>query len=122
VGQMTNRPTLKGGRPGHALAVRLDRALTLLDRIVSIIEAGSPRTADPTIWNDMKSRAKGWKDPEVRAAIISLYGRASTRDAQHLLAAEFGSSRVPCKSALSRIFIQMARHEIASQLNENEAS
>lgn len=109
--RMTIRPTRART---HSMAVRLDRALTLLDRIISLVEQGEPRDADPGTWSNMKSRVKGWNDPEVRNAIIAVYGRSSTREASNLLVAEFGTRRAPTKSALSRLFIQMARHEIGA--------
>ena len=112
---MSNRPTHLGKPVRHSLSIRLDRALALLDRIVSIIEEGEQRPREPSAWEGMTSRVKGWREPDIRLAIIGLYGKASSRNAANLLAAEFGADRAPTKSALARLFVQMARHDLLRQ-------
>ncbi len=93
--------------PRWSKEAQLNRALALLDRIISLIEEDDkqvPMTdVSAVAFAQIESRAPCWRDAQVKAALLSLYGRASSRDAANLLGAEFGSERAPSKSAVARI-------------------
>lgn len=97
---------------------QINRALALLDRVIALIEAGDETMAEtighePVISSEdaerIKCRSPYWSDKEVRAAMLSLYGRSSINDAAAILAAEFGPERAPSRSILGRLFGMIAR-------------
>ncbi len=85
-----------------------------------MIEAGDEKPGtlvkqEPILAADVVSRIKCrspyWRDQEMKAAILSLYGRSSANDAVAILAAEFGAERAPGKSALGRIYAMLAQQK-----------
>ncbi|MEO0589070.1 MAG: hypothetical protein AAFZ11_00770 [Pseudomonadota bacterium] len=99
---------------------QINRALSLLDRVIALIEAddqaaGEAIGREPVLSaqdaEQIKCRSPYWKDEEIRAAILSLYGRASTTEAAALLASEFGAERAPSRSILARLFAMIAREK-----------
>lgn len=99
--------------------VQINRALSLLDRIITLLEMESQERTDlataaakPKLSTEqierISIRSRYWKDDAVREAILSMYGRTSARDAAAILLAEFGTERAPSKSAIARLFISIA--------------
>lgn len=103
---------------------QINQALALLDRIVALIEAGDEGPAvaldhEPIIPAEtiatIRCKSPYWKDAEVRAAILSLYGRGSINDASALLKSQFGSERAPGRSTLARLYLMIAEAHIKSK-------
>lgn len=96
-------------------ADQIDRALDMLDRIIALIaeEAPGPAPTTPALTQEeaeqLKLRSPAWKDPEIRAAILSLYGEVSAREAADIITARFGPGRGRDKSSVGRIFLAIAR-------------
>lgn len=103
---------------------QINQALALLDRIVALIEAGDEGPAvaldhEPIIPAEavatIRCKSPYWKDAEVRAAILSLYGRGSINDASALLKSQFGPERAPGRSTLARLYAMIAEAHIKSK-------
>ncbi|QDH35812.1 hypothetical protein [Porphyrobacter sp. YT40] len=103
---------------------QINQALALLDRIVALIEAGDEGPAvtlehepiiPPETVATIRCKSPYWKDAEVRAAILSLYGRGSINDASALLKAQFGPERAPSRSILARLYAMIAEAHLKSK-------
>lgn len=102
-------------RPSRARQV--DRALTLLDRIITLLEVeteGPLGSASELPFPEVTMRSPYWRDRPVRDAIVGLYlNGAGAAQAASLLLAQFGADRAPGKSVLGRIYVEMARARAA---------
>lgn len=95
---------------------QINRALALMDRLVALIE-NEPVERATIVRQEPKltlaqqerivDRSPYWKDPTIRAALLSLYGRSTIRDAESLLVSEFGRERAPSLSTIHRLFQKM---------------
>lgn len=103
---------------------QIDRALTLLDRIIALIETDQIDLADserpepllsPAARDRVTYQSRYWKDEEVRDAILSLFGRGSARDAAAILQAQFGPERAPKRSTLGRIYARIAQERLRTK-------
>lgn len=92
---------------------QIERALALMERLVVLLEEGSATPSriisrEPTVPTAVQDRityrSRYWKDADIRSALLALYGRSSSRDAESLLIAEFGRERAPGHSVIARIF------------------
>lgn len=97
---------------------QINRALALLDRVIALIEENDEAPVSPIekaslipdeVSEAIRCRSPYWKDRQVRAAMLSLYGRCSINDAAAILKAEFGESRAPSRSILARLFAMIAQ-------------
>ncbi len=98
---------------------QLDRALTLLDRLITIIEQDGEEMPHRSAFNaadNVNLRSPYWRDDEVRQAIVGLYNaNASVADATAILTAQFGADRAPGKSVLARIYLAITKARLEAQ-------
>lgn len=97
-------------RGARSRATQIERALILVERLVTLIEAGDDHAANHlaqerlAVPDGFVCRAPGWRDPAIRDAILSLHGRTSSREVAAILLVEFGPLCEPSKSSVARIF------------------